>query len=192
MANNSVSDVTFLKKMPELVELDISQNKVSSFNGIVSKNLRKLNASQNELKDIQFLNNNVGVCELNLASNQISDFSILTSLKCLSALSIANNNLQKISTFNNSLCPVTFTEHKFEDLDDDVKQGLTMSGHVNQDNGSYWPYPTVRFRYITLGTDLLSDKCDEAARLADANYRASMILVKAPKPKTPEWCIGCY
>ena len=94
---------------PDLIELDLSNNKINDLNIIIEKdslyNLKKLNLSQNNITDISLLSksklNNLKV--LNISSNKISNIDFLqlnTNFDKLETIDVSNNLINKLVSIN--------------------------------------------------------------------------------------------
>ena len=107
ISNNNIDhDLVELNVLSNLVELDISNNRISSLKLTELKYLKILNAESNQLECIS------GVCswslqQLNLKNNNIQNLSQFQSLKLLFKLNLENNKIERFEEINH-LADLTF------------------------------------------------------------------------------------
>jgi hypothetical protein len=107
IANNNVTDISFVSELPELIYLDVSQNPISelhlppyleyldvSYTEIselqVTRTLRHLDIGGTNITDITSLNACPDLEEISFSSNEIIDFTPLFNLKNLKGLTLLN------------------------------------------------------------------------------------------------------
>jgi hypothetical protein len=110
IANNNITDISFVSELPELVYLDVSQNPISelylppyleyldiSYTEIsellVTKTLRNLNIGNTNIIDITNLNNCPDLEGIYFSYNEINDFTPLFNLQNLKHLTLWNTVL---------------------------------------------------------------------------------------------------
>lgn len=98
MTKTEVTNYDFLKEIPTLEGLDISQNGVSDLSFLKNyQNLKTVAAAGNNIRDIRPLAQLKNLESLNLDYNEISDISALSNLSNLQAVSLEHNQLQDVS-----------------------------------------------------------------------------------------------
>lgn len=98
MIKTEVMNYDFLKEIPTLEDLDISQNGVSDLSFLKNyPNLKTVAAAGNNIRDIRPLAQLKNLESLNLDYNEISDISALSNLSNLQAVSLEHNQLQDVS-----------------------------------------------------------------------------------------------
>lgn len=102
MTNTGITNYDFLKGLPDLEGIDISQNGVSDLTFLREfPKLKSVAAAGNNLSDISVLKDLPLLESLNLEQNNISDISALTNLHNLTAVSLEQNQLQDVSALAN-------------------------------------------------------------------------------------------
>ena len=87
--NNTQIDISVLKDLNNIKDLDLSNNKITDISVIKNlKNLMILNISNNEIEDISVLKNLKKLKKLILYNNQITDISVIKNLNNLEFLDI--------------------------------------------------------------------------------------------------------
>ncbi len=95
--NDIKGSLSSLIRLKNLKYLDISNNSISSLEGIENcENLKDLIATGNQIKDVTILRNCRMASRLQLNQNQIETFDILDSLPNLECLSLSKNKLSTI------------------------------------------------------------------------------------------------
>ncbi len=93
--SSGITSLTGLEQMTNLTDLDLSHNQLTSvYNFEISPSrltLKRLNLSDNQLKDIQSLGTLSELVELDLSSNQIENVYVLTKLSKLISLNLSGN-----------------------------------------------------------------------------------------------------
>ena len=101
MTKTGVTNYDFLKEIPTLEGLDISQNDITDLSFLKDyPNLKTVAAAGNDLTDISPLAKLKNLESLNLDYNNISDISALTKLSKLKAVSLEHNQLQDVSALS--------------------------------------------------------------------------------------------
>lgn len=92
IADNSIIDISILKKFNDLKYLNLANNNIKEI-GILKDlvNLEVLIINGNQISDISFLKQLTKLTELNLSLNNIADFSFLSHLKIIKKLDLSNN-----------------------------------------------------------------------------------------------------
>lgn len=104
LSDNTISDISVLKNMPELEVVELRRLYGSSPGGIADisalsglRSLRSLNLSSNSVSDLTPLASCTALTELHLNGNKISDISALASLSSLTVLSLGYNDISDLS-----------------------------------------------------------------------------------------------
>ena len=101
MTKTGVTNYDFLKEIPTLEGLDISQNDITDLSFLKDyPNLKTVAAAGNDLTDISPLAKLKNLESLNLDYNNISDISALTKLSKLKAVSLEHNQLHDVSALS--------------------------------------------------------------------------------------------
>ncbi len=96
--SNSVSDLSPLAGLTNLVELYLRNNSVSDISAVAGlTNLGGLSLQDNNISDISALSRLTNLANLFLGNNSISDISPLAELSRLGFLGLGNNNISDIS-----------------------------------------------------------------------------------------------
>lgn len=102
MTNTGITNYDFLKGLPHLEGIDISQNNVSDLSFLKQfPKLKSVAAASNNVTDISVLRHLPQLESLNLEQNNISDISALKDLHNLTAVSLEQNQLQDVSALAN-------------------------------------------------------------------------------------------
>lgn len=97
-----IAEIIGLNEQIELKELDLSNNKIKSFNGLENLvNLRILRLSSNQISEISGLERLVNLEELYLNENQIKEINGLENLTNLRILDLNNNQLNELKGLEN-------------------------------------------------------------------------------------------
>ena len=105
--NNTQIDISVLKDLNNIKDLDLSNNKITDISVIKNlKNLMILNISNNEIEDISVLKNLKKLKKLILYNNQITDISVIKNLNNLEFLDIdylklESDQIKYINSLNN-------------------------------------------------------------------------------------------
>ncbi|CAL6074153.1 Conserved_hypothetical protein [Hexamita inflata] len=92
-----LSNIQCIGQMRSLKKLDLSQNIIKNYNELQQlENLLYLNLSNSSLDDISFLSGLIQLTNLNLNFNRISDISVLNKMMELTHLGVSNNKLKLI------------------------------------------------------------------------------------------------
>lgn len=99
-----------IKNMESLNILNLNGNRLKTINIQDCLSLQHLDASNNNISDLSFLENAKSISSLYFKNNNISDISILSTLKDLTILDLSNQlttNTMNFGTFNNNSNRVT-------------------------------------------------------------------------------------
>lgn len=96
----NLSDLTWIKHMTNLEQLDVSFNNLKSIHikDLQLDSLKKLNADVNQITDISSISDLHNLKELDLIDNHIEDLSALQNLSKLQVLQLGKNNISTISS----------------------------------------------------------------------------------------------
>ena len=94
--NNQIASAT-LNDLPELEELRIDQNPISTFKLVSVRKLRLLSARNAGISELTSLTNLTSLTELYLDENNIQDISALAELANLGSLSLNDNRITDVS-----------------------------------------------------------------------------------------------
>ena len=129
--NNTQIDISVLKDLNNIKDLDLSNNKITDISVIKNlKNLMILNISNNEIEDISVLKNLKKLKKLILYNNQITDISVIKNLNNLEFLDIdylklESDQIKYINSLNNLkelLCNKGFKDMSVLDkLNDNIR-----------------------------------------------------------------------
>lgn len=111
-SSNMIADATGIDKLVNIVDLNLSNNNISSIN--VSKNieLKNLELKNNLIENIDF-SKNVNLQKLDLSNNKIRSI-FLTNNLLLEELDISNNELKELDIKNNlSLIKLSLQNNNF-------------------------------------------------------------------------------
>jgi len=98
LKNNDLSDISGLKGLLSLNQLDLSINKISDISVLESlPNLRQLDISNNRISDISVLKSLPNLGQFDISNNRISDISVPKSLPNLRQFDLSNNQISDIS-----------------------------------------------------------------------------------------------
>uniref|UniRef100_A0A8C5V210 Leucine-rich repeat and guanylate kinase domain-containing protein n=1 Tax=Microcebus murinus TaxID=30608 RepID=A0A8C5V210_MICMU len=98
---NKIEDLSCVGYMPYLLELNASQNKLTTFfNFKPPKNLKKVDFSYNQISEMCDLSAYRGLTTLILDNNKIGEISGLEMCNSLTHLSLANNDIKTIDGLN--------------------------------------------------------------------------------------------
>ncbi len=90
-----LKDISFLKELKNLTQLDLSSNQISDISFIKDlKKLRSLSLSSNQISDISFIKDLKNLWGLNLRSNQINNISPLKNLKRTINFNLRSNQIK--------------------------------------------------------------------------------------------------
>lgn len=102
MTKTGITNYDFLKDLPELEGIDISQNNISDLSFLKEfPKLKSLAAAGNQLTDISVLKSLPQLESLNLEQNDITDISALKELQHLTAVSLEQNQIEDVSALAN-------------------------------------------------------------------------------------------
>ena len=94
----SVKDISLLKDLTNLTQLNLSGNGLTDISALKNlKNLTQLHLWNNQLTDISALKNLTNLTHLDLSHSQITDISALKGLTNLTQLNLGGNRLTNIS-----------------------------------------------------------------------------------------------
>jgi Leucine-rich repeat (LRR) protein len=96
LEKNTITELEPLTKLPMLTKLDVSHNKLSSFENIMFKNLLFLNLEDNQIKSIKTLSKSISLLELYLGDNLIGNTFSMFPLKELPRLIILDLTGNKV------------------------------------------------------------------------------------------------
>lgn len=96
----NLSDLTWIKHMTNLEQLDVSFNNLKSIHikDLQLDSLEKLNAAVNQITDISSISDLHNLKELDLIDNHIEDLSALQNLSKLQVLQLGKNNISAVSS----------------------------------------------------------------------------------------------
>nr|WP_294490141.1 leucine-rich repeat domain-containing protein [uncultured Anaerosporobacter sp.] len=101
MRESTISDISCLKDLTKLEELQISGNKIKDLGPIKDLlQLIYLDLDNNNITDISILGNLINLEHLDLSDNSIKDISILKNLIHLKELNLSGNNISDTSVLN--------------------------------------------------------------------------------------------
>lgn len=90
---SQLTDITFLKSVPNLYHLDLSNNEINSINGVQTLNMLKtLNLGNNKIGDAYHISNLVNLTSLDIRNNPIQDTMVLKSLTKLENLAFTSTS----------------------------------------------------------------------------------------------------
>lgn len=131
LAESDLTDISFLATFPNLIELNLSLNKINDISPL--KNLSKLESLTlwgNDIEDISVIESLKKLLHLDLSMNKIIDISPLRNLKFLKSLDLWNNQIKDIfllSDFQSLDNLVLF------DLSENPIKGTTISNFTDLD-----------------------------------------------------------
>ncbi|MDO6355571.1 leucine-rich repeat domain-containing protein [Caloramator sp. CAR-1] len=112
----TIEDLRFFKS---LKKLNISNNNLRNLNGLENlKGLEKIIAYENNIEDVSALANVKSLKYLDLANNQIKDAKPLTNLLNLEVLNLSANRIEKIDGFENlkNLKELDLSQNRIKDF----------------------------------------------------------------------------
>ncbi|MCP4106716.1 MAG: GTP-binding protein [Desulfobacteraceae bacterium] len=96
--NCGLNDISFLKLLPNLTQLDLSYSQLSDISVLkFLPNLTQLNLSGNQLSDISVLKFLSNLTQLDLSYNELTNISVLKFLPNLTQLDLSDNGISDIS-----------------------------------------------------------------------------------------------
>ena len=135
-----------VSNLPELLHLNLKNNKISSIDLSKNTNLYELNLNGNKLQDVD-VSNNPKLVSLDLGRNGISVLDLKANTE-LTSLNMDNNNLSSIDlSANTKLTDLMVSNNNIHDLDLSVLKGLQrcyINGNgMNADeiNDTYYRLP---------------------------------------------------
>lgn len=100
----SISDLSPLRNLTQLVSLDLRNNKIKDIEALSQLvNLEELNLSYNRIEQINSLANLTKLKRLTLSGNKISDIEALANLKNLEILSLNQNQIGRVDALSQLL-----------------------------------------------------------------------------------------
>jgi len=115
-----LSDISFLKLLPNLTQINLNENKKISDYSILwyLPNLTHLYLHQNNIVDIYILKHLQNLIRLDLGYNQITDISSLRRLPNLTHISLNNNKINDISVLKylKNLTQLDLSHNKITDI----------------------------------------------------------------------------
>ena len=102
MENNAIKDISGLKNMKYLTNLNISENEIENIDPISdAKHLVILDADRNRIEDVSVLGELKDLARIYLGNNRIKDISALSEINKIAFLWLSNNNIENIYDFEN-------------------------------------------------------------------------------------------
>eukprot|EP00474_Spongospora_subterranea_P011270 CRZ11728.1 hypothetical protein [Spongospora subterranea] len=123
MENNSITQITNLYTLPNLIFLDLYNNQISHISGLEClTTLRVLMLGKNMIKKIENLSTLHKLDVLDLHSNEIEDISGLDSLRDLRVLNLAGNAIKHVVNVSrlSSLTELNLRKNQIQSLDSDL------------------------------------------------------------------------
>ena len=100
--NNHISEIKYLDRFKNLIELNLGRNRIRRINGLSNlKNLEILNLYGNQIQKIENLDDLENLKELNLDDNSIVKISGLDNLRSLEVLSLTYNKITEVCGLEN-------------------------------------------------------------------------------------------
>jgi len=119
LKDNEISDITLLKELKNLTNLDLSNNKISDITPLKElKNLTELYLFDNKSIDITPLKELKNLTTLHLQSNQIRNITPLKELKNLTTLRLQSNQIRDITPLKElkNLTNLDLSNNKISDI----------------------------------------------------------------------------
>lgn len=116
--NNLTNGFLSNKRTTKLLDLNISNNKISNIEGLENiTTLQKLYVSSNQLTDISKLGSLAKLDTLNLSGNHVEDITSLEPLNNLKTLYISNNKIRDISPISRiAITELDFSGNRVKDI----------------------------------------------------------------------------
>ena len=108
---------TLIKKLVNVAELDFSNNDLTTLPDLSELvNLKRLNVSNNQIKEIEKDKLPPNLVELDISKNQLSTVKELSSMTTLKILNVDSNQITDLSPLNNlhQLYGITYFDNKIE------------------------------------------------------------------------------
>ena len=97
LSNNNISEINGLENLSNLFDLDLSGNAITEIKGLDNQGkLRFLKLNKNKISEIKGLDSLTDLMVLNLESNLIGEIKGLDNLSKINALYLANNNITEV------------------------------------------------------------------------------------------------
>ncbi|MCU0288460.1 MAG: leucine-rich repeat domain-containing protein, partial [Acidobacteria bacterium] len=119
LENCRLVDISTIKELRGLEELNLSQNQISNISGLKElRKLRYLNLGFNKIFDISSLKELPQLTCLKLTDNKISDISCLNELQRLTELNLGSNKIRDISSLKGlkELIYLNLTGNQIKDI----------------------------------------------------------------------------
>ena len=100
-----------------LIELNLSENKINEIKYISNINLKKIELYMNNISKLEFLQDCILLEELNLNSNRLTKIENLDNLSNLKVLKLAENNIKDMNNISILAVNTKLVELYFEDED---------------------------------------------------------------------------
>ncbi|CAL6008962.1 leucine-rich_repeat domain-containing protein [Hexamita inflata] len=96
LSMNWFENISILKQLIYLKQLDVSHNKIQRLNFLANLQLEKLDASENQLQEINDISNQTKLIFLRLSRNKLKNTADISQMDQLEALDLSQNNIQCI------------------------------------------------------------------------------------------------
>ncbi|MBR4949370.1 MAG: leucine-rich repeat domain-containing protein [Clostridia bacterium] len=118
-SKNSISDFGDIKEGSQLDYLDLSENGIGGISFVEGLYVKKLNLSNNGIKNIKPLKKAEGLQNLDLSKNKISNVEPLKELEELTFVNLSDNSIKKLEPLkeSKSLTEVIVTGNEIADFD---------------------------------------------------------------------------
>lgn len=119
MENNDVRDLTALSGKNELARLFISNNPNADMSTLKTEKLEELTAKQNNIKNLEFIENNPALKTLDLAENNLTDLKGIEKAEHIETLDASKNKIStlEIEGKQSSLKTLNVSENDLKNLD---------------------------------------------------------------------------
>jgi len=97
LKSTQIADISFLKDLSYLTELDLSYNQISNISVLKGlKKIKQLYLRNNRISDVSALRNLTSLTRLDLSNNMISEIVLLKDLKGLKELNLMKNRITQL------------------------------------------------------------------------------------------------
>ncbi|CAL6010273.1 Conserved_hypothetical protein [Hexamita inflata] len=96
LSMNWFKNISILKQLIYLKQLDVSHNKIQRLNCLANLQLEKLDASENQLQEINDISNQTKLIFLRLSRNKLKNTADISQMDQLETLDLSQNNIQCI------------------------------------------------------------------------------------------------
>lgn len=191
---NNNDDTNFVVTPEQLNSIDfliaVGKN-IENLKGLeYLKNLNHLDASHNQITDLNPISSLTKLETLNLKDNRISDIQPLQALRQLNNLNLEGNQIDDISTLSNLTAIVTLnlSTNKISDVSPLRSLILVNNLHINN-NQIRDVKPLADFNYL-LGLELDNNQISDISSLGNVHSNAHMFSVRNQSILLPEVTLG--